>query len=303
MDHREYVVEEEEGGMRLDGFLSQREDLSRSSLQTLIDDGQVLVNGTIKKKSYRLSKGDTISLQIPPLKDPSPLPQDLPLTILYEDDSLLVINKEAGIVVHPAPGHHHGTLVNALLFHVPDLAGINGVKRPGIVHRLDKDTSGVMVVAKGDHVHQHLKEQFTSRVVKKTYLTFLEGSFPYENVRVEAPIGRNPYHRQQLMVTKKNSKWAVSHFWVKRRFPTTTLLKVSLETGRMHQIRVHARYLGHPVVGDTLYSKGRRDVPRQLLHSFSLAFIHPQREEWMEFKAPLPGDFLAFLRTQREAHP
>lgn len=297
---REYRVEEDEGGLRLDQYLTlKREDLSRSYLQTLIHEGHVQVDGTFRKKGYGLSPGETITLHIPPPKDSEPTPQDLPLDILYEDRSLIVINKEPGLVVHPAPGHKDRTLVNALLFHIPDLAGIGGVRRPGIVHRLDKDTSGVMVVAKEDGVHRHLKEQFSIREVKKVYLALVQGAFPYDHIKVETPIGRDPHHRKRMAVSERG-KMAISHFTVKRRLSTTTLLQVGLKTGRMHQIRVHASYLGCPVVGDMLYGRKRGvRVKRQLLHSFSLGFNHPGRGEWMEFKAPLPLDFRSFLKEER----
>lgn len=300
-EQREYRVKKGEEGLRLDAFLAlKEEELSRSYLQSLIEGGKVSVDGAVKKKGYRLSLGEMIGIHFPPPVDPLPAPEDLPLQILYEDSSLLVINKEPGMVVHPAPGHLEGTLVNALLFHVPDLAGIGGVKRPGIVHRLDKDTSGVMVVAKDDRAHHHLKDQFSAREIKKVYLACVEGSFPYERAKVEAPLGRDPHHRQRMAVVRKG-KTAISHFIVKRRFPTTTLLQVILKTGRMHQIRAHAHSLHCPVVGDTLYGRKKRrgNVSRQLLHSFVLGFAHPLKEEWMEFKAPLPKDFLSFLKEER----
>lgn len=299
-ERREYRVKREEEGLRLDSFLTLREgDLSRSYIQSLIEDGEVVVEGRVKKKGYRLSSGETIEIHIPPPIDPVPTPEDLPLHILYEDPSLIVINKEPGMVVHPAPGHLEGTLVNALLFHLPDLVGIGGVKRPGIVHRLDKDTSGVMVVAKDDRAHHHLKDQFSNREVKKVYLTLLEGSFPHERVRVEAPIGRDPNYRKRMAIVERG-KMAISHFTVKRRLSTSTLLQVVLKTGRMHQIRVHALSLNSPVVGDTLYGRKKRrsNVKRQLLHSFTLGFTHPLKGEWMEFKAPLPLDFLSFLKEE-----
>lgn len=298
---REYIVEEEGAGLRLDRYLSSKEpDLSRSYLQHLIVEGEVLVDGVVKKKSHLLSPGETVLLQIPPPVDPRPIPQSLPLHILYEDSSLLVLNKEPGLVVHPAPGHPDKTLVNALLAHVPDLSGIGGVKRPGIVHRLDKDTSGVMVVAKGDRAHQHLKEQFTSRTVHKYYLALVEGHFPHDTLVVDAPIGRDPQFRKRMKVTRKGKR-AVTHITLRRHFLDSSLLWVKLETGRMHQIRVHTHYLGHPVVGDPLYGRKKRQkkVLRQLLHSFSLGFFHPLKGVWMEFHAPLPRDFLDFLQKQK----
>lgn len=299
---KEYTIEESGAGLRLDLYLSGKEpDLSRSYLQDLIKGGKILVDGTVKKKSHLLSPGESISIQLPPPVHPIPLPQALPLHILYEDPFLLVLNKDPGLVVHPAPGHPDKTLVNALLAHAADLSGIGGVKRPGIVHRLDKDTSGVMVVAKGDGTHQHLKEQFSDRTVEKVYLGLVEGRFPHEDIRVEAPIGRDPRFRRRMKVTEKNGRQAVTQFILRRHFQDCSLLWIKLKTGRMHQIRVHARYLGHPIVGDPLYAgrRQRKGVSRQLLHAFSLGFLHPVKGVWMQFTAPLPPDFLLFLKTQQ----
>lgn len=299
-EERIYKVSYEDTGLRLDCYLSLKEKhLSRSYLQSLIQEGMVKVGGRKRKKSYLLSQGDEVLLYLPEPTDPTPVPQKIPLSILYQDSSLIVVNKEAGLVVHPAPGHPQGTLVNALLYHCPDLVGIGGVKRPGIVHRLDKDTSGVMVVAKEDGVHQDLKEQFSKRSIQKIYLALVEGHFFPDKALVDAPIGRDPRYRQRMTVASQG-KSAISYFTVKRRFKDTTLLQVRLKTGRMHQIRVHASYLGFSVVGDLLYGRKdhRKEVQRQLLHSFCLGFFHPKTREWMEFRAPLPPDFLAFLKKE-----
>ncbi len=218
------------------------------------------------------------------------------LDILYEDQNIMVVNKPADIVVHPAPGNRSNTLVNGLLSHTDDLAGINNVKRPGIVHRLDKDTSGVLVVAKNDLSMKSLSQQFKQRKVKKIYHTILKGRLPYKSGKIEAPIGRDPYNRKKMAVRKNNSKKAITFFEIIKKYDKYSYVRVELKTGRTHQIRVHFSYINHPVVGDKKYGNGKDKVKRQLLHAYQLGFFHPEKNEWMEFEAPLPDDFTNFLK-------
>ncbi|MDI3546395.1 MAG: rRNA synthase [Halanaerobiales bacterium] len=304
MDKRVYKVKAEVAGKRLDKYLSEMDkELSRSFLQKLINEEKVLVNGGVTKSSYRIREGDRISLLIPEPREPDIEPVEIELDILYEDDDIIVVNKPAGLVVHPAPGNRDNTLVNALLAYTDRLSGINGVKRPGIIHRLDKDTSGALVVAKNDRSHQELVKQFKERKTKKIYHTIVKGKLPYEKGKIDAPIGRNPKQRKKMAVTEKNSKKAVTYFKVLEYFKDYTYLEVKLETGRTHQIRVHFSYLGHPVVGDEKYSRKKNEpgVKRQLLHAYKLGLFHPLSGEWMEFIAPLPDDFqktLDYLRKK-----
>lgn len=289
---------------RLDRFLSENsEDLTRSAAVTLIESGFVTVNDRIPKKKQKLSVGDKIILNIP---DPRPLdaqPENIPLDIVYEDEELLVVNKPRGMVVHPAPGNYEHTLVNALLYHCKgSLSGINGVERPGIVHRIDKDTSGLLMVAKTDFAHRFLAEQIKSHSFTREYETVVRGNIKDDSGTVTAPIGRNPKNRLQMAVTGKNSKNAVTYYWVIARLRGFTQLRLRLETGRTHQIRVHMAYLGHPVAGDTVYG-GAKNLPQlggQCLHAEKIGFIHPKTREYMEFFAPLPDYFTNFLETIKE---
>ncbi len=297
-----FKVSAGEEGQRLDSYLAGKtEDLSRSFLQGLIKGGQVLVDGQKRKQSHRLQGAEEIEVRIPPPENPQLEPEAIPLNIIYEDQDLLVLNKEPGMVVHPAPGHSRGTLVHALLAHCKNLSGISGVRRPGIVHRLDKDTSGAMVVAKGDGIHQQLVEQFKERQVRKVYLALVEGQFPHQEGRIEAPIGRHPEKRKRMTVTAENSREAVTCFKIRERLSAHTLLELELKTGRMHQIRVHTSYLGHPVAGDRVYSPPRaaRKYGRQLLHSWRLGFTHPGLDKWMDFEAELPADICRVLEDLR----
>jgi len=291
--------------MRLDLFLVQRHDgLSRSQIQRAVEEGRVRVNGCQTKTGHRLRTGDRVDLNIPPPRPSGLLPEAMALNILYEDAWLLVLDKPAGLVVHPAAGHHGGTLVNGLLHHCRDLSGIGGVLRPGIVHRLDKDTSGLMVVAKTDSVHRALSDQFKARRVTKTYSAIVHGDMIQDAGRVDLPIGRHPVERQRMSIRSRRGKEAVTRWEVRERFDAATLLDVLIETGRTHQIRVHLHAIGHPVVGDPVYGKGkgsegtsairgRRLLPpirRQALHSRSLRFFHPERLTVLEFTSPLPTD-------------
>ncbi len=301
MDLREFVVSQGAAGQRLDQYLAGVSGVSRARVQRLIADGQVLVGGRPEKPRHHVIAGERIQLRIPPAAPLSLTPEPIPLNILYEDDDLLVLNKPAGLVVHPGAGRTSGTLVHALLAHCQNLPGIGGVERPGIVHRLDRETSGVLVVAKTEAAHQSLSRQFAARVVKKRYLALVHGEVREESGRIEAAIGRREHDRKRMGVRTRGGREARTGFRVVRRMPDMTLLVLSLETGRTHQIRVHLAHIHHPVVGDRVYG-GRRErrragsdtsrAERQMLHAWRLGFHHPRTGAWLEFTAPIPEDFL-----------
>ncbi len=300
-----FQASENEQGERLDVFLTKHITvLSRSHIQKLITDGQVLVNGKQVKANYKVEQNDDIAVIILEVKQVELIPEDIPLNILYEDADIIVINKSRGMVVHPAAGTSSGTLVNALLKHCKDLSGINGVARPGIVHRLDKDTSGVMVVAKNDQAHLHLAEQIKNRTASRRYLAIIHGNIKEDSGLINAPIGRHPVERKKMAVVLANSKEAVTKFAVIERFGNYTLVECKLLTGRTHQIRVHMAYIGHPVVGDPKYGPEKQhfNIAGQALHSKELTLIHPGTEKRMVFTAPLPNDMndiLTNLRTNK----
>ena len=288
-----------ENGIRLDKFISVADvGLSRSAAVNLIENSGVTVNKKQVDKKYKLSDGDIVVLQIP---DPVPYEakdENIPLDIVYEDDYLLVVNKPKGMVVHPAAGNYEGPLVNALLYHCGDsLSGINGVLRPGIVHRIDKDTSGLLIVAKNDFAHAHLAKQIKDHSFTREYEAVVFGNLKDDEGTVDAPIGRNPNDRKKMCVTAKNSKNAVTHYSVIRRYKGYTHIKCMLETGRTHQIRVHMAYLGHPVAGDTVYGVKNEKVSfvGQCLHARKIGFNHPKTEEYLEFSSQLPDYFTEFL--------
>lgn len=291
---------------RLDRYLSgQLPDLSRSRIQQLIEAGNVQLNGEVcTSKKATVQPGDRISLAIPAAKPLDVQPEAIPLDVLYEDDALIIINKPAGLVVHPAPGHESGTLVNALLAHCPDLAGIGGVQRPGIVHRLDKDTSGAIAIAKTDQAHQHLQAQLKAKTAQRQYLGVVYGAPTQERGTIDQPIGRHPIDRKKMAVVpvEKGGRLAITHWQIRERLSNYTLVHFRLETGRTHQIRVHSAYIGHPIVGDPVYGTGRSvgvNLPGQALHAWCLSLRHPRSGEWLEVTAPLPKTLLTLLDVLR----
>lgn len=290
---------QKKNNQRLDQHLAARQDLNltRSQIGKLIEAGEILVNGQVVKPSYHLKKNDCLTINIPPPRKLETKPENIPLEIVYEDDDLVVVNKPRGMVVHPAAGNYEGTLVNALLHHCQDLSGIGGVVRPGIVHRLDKDTSGLIVVAKNDAAHQSLTKQFKDRVIKKRYVALVQGVVKQDSGEIDAAIGRHPVRRMKMAVTEKGRE-AITHFKVIKRFKDTTLVELAPKTGRTHQLRVHLHHLGHPIVGDPVY--GGAKGSGQLLHASKLSFIHPRTGEKMEFEVPLPDDLSVELKKPRE---
>ena len=289
--------------VRCDKYISECIDtVSRSYIKKLFDMGEITVNGTPKSASYKLRAGDVIRFNIPQAEEIDAVEEDIPLDIVYEDGELLVINKERGMVVHPAPGNSTGTLVNAVLYHCKgNLSGINGKMRPGIVHRIDKDTTGLLVVAKTNDAHMFLSDQLSDRSLSREYYALVHGNIKEDNGRVDAPIARSENDRKKMTVTQKNSREAITDYFVEERFGIYTLVRCKLKTGRTHQIRVHMKHIGHPIVGDKTYGvkKEEFNLPGQLLHAGKIGFIHPITKEKVQFTAPLPEDFekvLTFLR-------
>lgn len=289
----------ETGGLRLDKALSDMTELSRSLANEQIKSGQVLVNGQVKKAKYTVQEGDVITYQIPELEVLEYVAEDIPLEIIYQDEDVAVVNKPQGMVVHPSAGHTSGTLVNALMYHIKDLSGINGVLRPGIVHRIDKDTSGLLMIAKNDEAHLALAQELKDKKSLRKYWAIVHGNIPNDRGVIEAPIGRSEKDRKKQAVTAKG-KPAVTRFRVLERFGDYTLLELQLETGRTHQIRVHMAYIGHPVAGDEVY--GPRKTLKghgQFLHAKTLGFTHPRTGETMEFTSDIPEIFKQTLEKLR----
>ncbi|MBR5991261.1 MAG: RluA family pseudouridine synthase, partial [Clostridia bacterium] len=299
------TADEYSSGKRIDSVIAEADDnITRSAAQRLIENGDITVNEETVSKNYKVSAGDVIKISVPEPTEIEAKPQDIPLDIFYEDDDLLVVNKPKGMVVHPAAGNPDGTLVNALLFHCKgSLSGINGEIRPGIVHRIDKDTSGLLVVAKNDATHQKLAEQIKEHSFTRCYKAVVHGNIKDDEGTIDAPIGRSPKDRKKMAVTDKNSREAVTHFKVLERFKDYTYIECKLETGRTHQIRVHMAYRGNPVAGDTLYGPKNtpKDLNGQCLHAYKLGFVHPKTDEYMEFEAPLPEYFEKFLKKVRDS--
>lgn len=296
----ELRAEDAQAGERLDKFLSVScgEDSSRSFLQKLVKEGQVLVNGQAKKVNYRMEAGDLVHIVFPKPQELEILPENIPLDILYEDDDLLVVDKPKGMVVHPSAGHTSGTLVNAVMYHCKDgLSGINGVLRPGIVHRIDMDTTGALIVCKNDGAHRNIALQIKEHTVTRRYLGIVKGVVATESGTIEGIIGRHPTERKKMSVNARNGKRAVTHYRVVRRFHSHTYMEFELETGRTHQIRVHMASIGHPLLGDNVYGNGksRFKLQGQALHAAVIGFIHPTTGQYLEVSAPLPRYFMELL--------
>ena len=311
----EFRVDGSESGMRVDVFLPLQDDsLSRSQVKRVADEGLVWVNESRVKASHKLKEGDTVVFVRQEAKEYDVLPEDIPLNIVYEDESVLVVDKPAGMVVHPAAGNYQGTLVNALLFHCKDLSGIGGVLRPGIVHRLDKNTSGLMVVAKSDKAHRGLAGQFEAHLVKKIYNVLVYGDVEGEEGVIDSPVGRHPVDRKKMSTKSRRGKEAITRWSVVERYGVITLLEVTIETGRTHQIRVHLSASGYAVVGDAVYGSSKRPnsindnllrtkikaIKRQALHSATIGFSHPISNDYMEFSSPLPDDMDGLCKYLRE---
>lgn len=299
-----FLVTSEYAGNRLDKVLSIfLPGFSRNHISKLIDDGNCLLNGKIAKSSNKVKEGDEISLLIPENKELEINKEDIPLDIVYEDNDILIINKPQGMVVHPANGHYEHTLVNAILYHCHDLSGINGVNRPGIVHRIDKDTSGLICVAKNDAAHVNLAKQLKDHTMARTYIALVRGNIPENSGEINLPIGRDQNNRQKMGVTRNNSKEAITYFKVLKRYVNHTLVECKLKTGRTHQIRVHLSYIGYPVEGDPLYAGRKYDAiykKGQLLVATSLRLIHPTTGEEMTFNIDLPQYFIDVLHQLEE---
>lgn len=299
MEEYNFNITSENQGLRIDKFLSENtNDISRSSIVNMIEDGNLIVNGKKQSKKYKVKTSDAIVFTVPDPVEYSVEAEDMNLDIVYEDDDLLVVNKDKGVVVHPAPGNYTGTLVNGLMYHCKDsLSGINGVLRPGIVHRIDKNTSGLLIVAKNDFAHSSLAEQIKEHSFKREYQTIVYGNVK-ENGSVDAPIGRSKKDRKKMCVTYENSKEAITHYEVINSYGEFTHLKCILETGRTHQIRVHMASIGHPVAGDDVYGPKKliTKLKGQCLHAKVIGFVHPRSGEYMEFDSVLPEYFEKFLR-------
>ena len=297
----DYIVSDEDVSKRLDVFLTSKLDnITRSYVKNLIDSVDITVNGKMVKAGYILKKNDKVTVNIPKLRSLDVCAEDIKLNIIYEDDDVIIVNKEKGMVVHPANGNYTGTLVNALMYtHKDNLSGINGVIRPGIVHRIDKDTSGILVIAKNDIAHKKLSHQFKIHIITRKYIALVKGIIKEDELTIDKPIGRNPKDRKKMAITQKNSRVAITHIKVLRRYYSSnvTLVEATLETGRTHQIRVHMSSIGHPLVGDEVY--GSKDtkfaVHGQMLHAKILGFIHPTTNNYIEFDSKLPDYFEKIL--------
>lgn len=290
------TIEDENIGKRLDKYLTESTEYTRSKIQKMIDNGNILVDGREVKASYTLKEGDQISITEYE-EEIDIVPENIPLDIYYEDDDLIVVNKPSGMVVHPAPGNYTGTLVNALLYHTNNLSTVNTNIRPGIVHRIDADTSGLLLVAKNDKTHNALAEAIQKKEVVREYIALAEGIISEDTATIDAPIGRDTNNRKKMCVTGDNSKHAVTHLKVLKRYHNSTLIRCKLETGRTHQIRVHLNYIGHPIVNDPVYGY-RKLIDKdfgQMLHAEKLGFVHPTTKEYLEFTAPMPPKFNEIL--------
>ena len=307
MEILNYQVSDGQSGIRIDRYLSEmNKELSRSYIQKLLKEQKITVNGSAVKANYKVQEGDEISVAVPDIKEPDILPEDIPLDILYEDDDVLIVNKPKGMVVHPSAGHTSGTLVNAIMFHCKDnLSGINGVLRPGIVHRIDKDTTGALLVCKNDNAHRNLAEQLKEHSIRRRYRAIVAGVLKEDEGTIEGPIGRHPIDRKKMAVNYKNGKDAVTHYKVLERFGDYTYIQCELETGRTHQIRVHMASIGHPLVGDEVYGPKKcpfKGLQGQTLHARTLGIIHPTTGKYLEVNAPLPEYFIELLDRLRNIY-
>lgn len=297
----DWLVDERDAGERIDKFITRQGDWSRQLVQSWVRAQHITVNKQPVKSNYRLRSGDSVQLRVPETPSLAVKPEKIALDIVYEDADVIVVNKPRGMVVHPAPGHPSGTLVNALLAHSDELSKINGEERPGIVHRLDKDTSGLMMVAKNDDAHRSLAKQLAAQTVRRSYAAIVHGAIPHRRGTVEAPIGRHPHRRQEMAVVHKNGKKAVTHFSVWETLANYTFTECRLETGRTHQIRVHMAYIGHPLVGDLIYGrkKNKFSIRGQALHAYSIRFRHPRTGTSLSFESELPMDMRTLLEEIR----
>ncbi|MCI6431446.1 MAG: RluA family pseudouridine synthase [Oliverpabstia sp.] len=304
MEYLSITVDNQENNLRIDKLLSDRiPEQSRSYLQKLIKDGNITVNGSIVKPNYKVHANDLINLSLPEPEEPDILPENIPLDILHEDDDILVINKPKGMVVHPSAGHYTGTVVNAVMYHCNgNLSGINGVMRPGIVHRIDMDTTGAIVICKSDQAHQNLAEQLKVHSITRKYRAIVYGNFKDDNGTITGDIGRHPIDRKKMAIVQRNGKPAITHYHVLERFGAYTYIECQLETGRTHQIRVHMASTGHPLLGDELYgpSKCPFHLQGQCLHAMILGFQHPISGQYVQFEAPLPDYFTHLLQNLRK---
>lgn len=296
------LIVDNEDNFRLDKVIAlNMKDLSRTMIQEMINRGLISVNGKVVKASYKTKLNDRIEITIEDNVELDIEPENIPINIIYEDKDVIVIDKPTGMIVHPSPGITKGTLVNALLYHCKDLSGINGVNRPGIVHRIDKETSGLLMIAKNDAAHRSLSNQLKTHSVKRRYVALVHGLIPHVQGKIDAPIGRDPNDRQSMSVTRTNSKNAVTNFTVLKRYKSMSLIECRLETGRTHQIRVHMSYIGYPVYGDPKYGRRKDDFTHgQFLHAKKLGFIHPVTQKYMEFESELPDYFKAKLDELEE---
>ena len=303
---KEFFTVENQDGERIDRYLSEElADRSRSYIQKLIKENYVTVNQKPVKANYRLSLGDRVEIDLPEAKEPDIKPEDIPLDILYEDKDIIIVNKPKQMVVHPAPGHYSQTLVNALMYHCgSDLSGINGTMRPGIVHRIDMDTTGSLVACKNDMAHQSLSRQLKEHSIRRIYVAIVHGNIKEEYGTVNAPIGRHPTERKKMSIHSRNGREAITHYQVLERFGNYTYIQCELETGRTHQIRVHMASLGHPLLGDGVYGPKKCPFPHlqgQTLHARTLGIIHPRTGEYLEVNAPLPAYFIELLDKLRKS--
>ena len=294
------IINENEIGKRIDKYLIDSTEYTRSKIQKMIDNGNILVNGKEVKSSYILKENDNIEIS-EYIEETDIIPENIPLDIYYEDEDLIVVNKPSGMVVHPAPGNYTGTLVNALMYHTNNLRTVNTSIRPGIVHRIDADTSGLLVVAKNDEAHNVLADAIAKKEVVREYIALVEGIILEDTATIDAPIGRDKNNRKKMAVTSENSKDAITHIRVLDRFKDSTLIRCKLETGRTHQIRVHLNYIGHPIVNDPVYGKKKLIDEKfgQMLHAEKIGFVHPTTKEYMEFTAPVPDRFKEILEEFR----